>query len=106
MALFYKRPLAAASALLIVTVFVSFFLSSAVVAGCVIFAALALFVLIAFCLRRGMNYRRLSLCLLAIGLLLGGLRATIDARGDRLWRTDTVGAQRRRMGHAGGDGGI
>ena len=85
LALFYKRPLAAASALLIVTVFVSFFLSFAVVAGCVIFSALALFVLIAFCLRRGIDYRRLSLCLLAIALLLGGLRVMLDARGDRLW---------------------
>ena len=78
MALFHKRPLAAASFLLITVIFISLFAPLGAVQGVALLGAVSFLALLLPCFIKGLNYRRLCVALLALALTLGGVRVVFD----------------------------
>jgi len=77
MAIFVKRPLAAACCLCIVAVLLGLFVCTAISTVLILAAAVVLLVLLALLFLRGYSYTKIYILLLALGVLLGIFRSTL-----------------------------
>ncbi|MBR3863423.1 MAG: hypothetical protein IKM42_07225, partial [Clostridia bacterium] len=77
MAIFVKRPLAAACCLCIVAVLLGLFVCTAISTVLILAAAVVLLVLLALLFLRGYSYTKIYILLLALGILLGILRSAL-----------------------------
>ncbi len=77
MALLYRRPLAAAAFLLIFTAFLSYLLPMRIIFVMILTSGILCAILFSLCVKYGVSYRKFSLLLLAIALLLGASRVML-----------------------------